>query len=197
MLWLVSLLLALLTGLGFPLERCWKYTQLVRKYHYYYFGVWFPYWFSVGQLEKESACRHKGVWSKDGARSYGLAQITWKVWKNELQRAGIYEIKTVKRNLKAQAYINYKAYKSAVCKKLWVMYQIYNGGTLVNLEIKRAGKCNWCEAYKHCRRKKVCFKNGQCISACKINYEYSLKIYNLGLKYKPGGEDETGEKYFW
>ena len=190
---LVLLIVSL--SFGGVLDRCNKYSNLVRRYHYHYFGLNFPYWFSIGQLQKESSCRHR-VLSSDGIGSEGLAQITWRVWKKQLLRAGIPEIKSIKNHLKAQAYINWLSYRRAICKKLWVMYQIYNGGTLVNKEIKRAGKCDHCLARRACKRRNVCFRNGQCINACDINYSYSFKVYKYGLKYAPLKAKTKGYE-FW
>jgi len=199
----IALFLLILIGVQLSwgksaLSRCNKYTPLVRKYHYYYFGVDFPYWFSVGQLYVESGCRHR-ISSADGIGSYGLAQITWKFWKDRLTKEGIKEIRSVEGNLRAQAYINYDAWKKTPkwCKKLWVTYQIYNGGLWVVKELKKAGKCDWCLAYKECRRRPICFKlksgKKKCISACEINYEYSVKVWKYGRRFRLVG-DKTGKR---
>lgn len=193
---LIALFVIQVSQAGLIKKRCIKYEHLVRQYHFFYFGVNFPYWYSLAQIEVESACIHNR-WSFDEARSYGLAQITWKIWKNKLRRAGIPEIYSVRNNLKAQAYINYLAWRTLNkrlewCKRLWVMYQIYNGGSLVIKEIRRAGECCWCSAYRNCRRRDICWKwRGKihCKNACDINYEYSLKIYNKGQKYRKGKDE--------
>lgn len=87
----------------------------------------------------------------------------------------------------SQAYINRDAWRQAVIKRLWVMFQIYNGGGLVNKEIKRAGGMNdWVKAKDQCRRGESCFTwKGQrsCRSNCDINYEYSVLVYKYGEKY--------------
>jgi hypothetical protein len=152
----------------------------------------FPYWYSVAQLLQESRCRN--VISLDGVGSQGLAQITFRWWKKDLAKIGVYNLRTTSNQLKAQAYINYKGYKKAKCKKLFVMYQIYNGGTLVNKELK--GTCKWSVGYNNCHRKIIHFKNGYTLNACKINYDYSKKIYLYGNKYYRDGTDS--EKWsFW
>jgi hypothetical protein len=160
----------------------------VRVAHYEVFGINFPYWFGVGQLKQESRCRN--VISRDGVGSQGLAQITYRVWRKFLNSKGIADLRTTRHQLKAQAYIMQDAKKQAYSSHLWVAYQIYNGGGLVNKEIKRARvKCGIREvphdvARAFCKRKLVYFDNGQSINACDINYDYSEKVYKYGMAYK-------------
>jgi len=47
----------LLTSPAYALDRCEILIQDVRVQHIKYFGFVFPYWYSVGQLKQESACR--------------------------------------------------------------------------------------------------------------------------------------------
>lgn len=175
------------------MQRCKDLVQQVKLSHYQYFGTDFPYHYSVAQLQQESNC--KNVISFDGVGSEGPAQITYRVWKEALRKQGIGEVKTTKNNLRAQAYINKLAYNEANHKKLWVMYQIYNGGGLVNKEITRAGKPDWAAAYAKCRRKVVRFKDGSTEKACDINYYYSKHISTFGEEYRTGSD---GSVYgFW
>ena len=174
-----------------PLEanqRCITLQQEIRRAHFLFFGVNFPYWYSVAQAEKESNCRHS-VLSSDGIGSEGFAQITWRWWKERLERAGIPEIKSIPNHAKAQAYINWYEYRLTKCKRLFEMYQRYNGGGLVTVELKRANSCEWKDGYRVCRRRNVCVwltKKGckQWKSACDINYTYSVAIYRLAYKYR-------------
>lgn len=136
----------------------------------------------MGQLQQESNCRN--VISRDGVGSEGLPQITFRVWKASLAKQGIFDIKSIPNQLKAHAYINYVSYKQDPYKHLWVTYQIYNGGTLVLKEIKRAGKVDWALAKKACSRKIIKFKDGSTESACDINYSYPKQIYKYGSTYK-------------
>lgn len=175
------------------LQRCQSLSQGVRKAHAYYFGVDFPYEYSVGQLQQESNCRD--VISRDGVGSEGPAQITYRLWQGALKQEGIAEIRSTANHLKAQAFINRSAWRQAEHKRLWVMYQIYNGGGLVNTEIRRAGKADWRAAYSVCRRKIVRFKDGSTESACDINYDYSRRVYRYGEQYRTVA---PGTKYqFW
>lgn len=171
------------------LERCKKLINDIRTSHFYYFGVDFPYWYSVAQAEKESACRHN-VLSTDGIGSEGFAQITYRWWQKELSKEGILEIKTIQNHSKAQAYINYYNYKRTVCKKLFEMYQLYNG-SFVSKDLKRANSCKWEDGLKYCIPKTICVYKvkGECRqtrTSCDINYSYSSKIYKLSQKYKTG-----------
>ncbi|MEM4385372.1 MAG: transglycosylase SLT domain-containing protein [Candidatus Anstonellales archaeon] len=173
----------------YSLESCKAYIQDVRSFHRQYFGTDFPYWYSVAQLEKESSCRHN-ILSSDRVGSEGLAQITYSLWKDKLSSEGIKEIKTISNHLKAQAYINkyYYTRLNHCDKKLWAMYQAYNGGFLVEKECRLANSSVKSEARKFCNRRDVCirFKGNKCIqyrNACDINYEYSDKIYKLSGKY--------------
>ncbi len=162
-------------------DRCQSYSQEVRKAHAYYFGIDFPWHYSVAQLQQESRCRD--VISRDGIGSQGAAQITYKWWRKPLIKAGIPEVSTRKNHLRAQAYINWDAWGQSP-RKLWVSYQIYNGGRLVLKEIKRAGKLDHAAARAECRRKIIRFNNGQTISACDINYEYPERIAKYAESYR-------------
>lgn len=164
------------------LDRCKSLAHRVKISHQQYFGVDFPYHYSVGQLQQESNC--KDVISRDGVGSEGPGQITYRLWADALKKQGIAEVKTTRNNLRAQAYINYAAHKQNPHKKLWVTYQIYNGGGLVIKEISRAGKLDWALAKAACRRKIVHFKGGYSESACDINYDYSKRIFKYGVTYK-------------
>ena len=164
------------------IERCQNLTQQVRVAHYKHFGTDFPYHYSIGQLQAESNCRN--IISRDGVGSEGVGQITYRVWKGALQKQGITDVKSTSNNVKAQAYINKVSYDQAKYKKLWVAYQIFNGGTLVNKELTRAGKDDWALAKAACRRKMIHFQGGYSESACTVNYDYSVKVYKYGQLYR-------------
>jgi hypothetical protein len=163
------------------IDRCRSYSQDVRTAHIYYFGLDFPWHYSVAQLQQESLCRD--VISRDGIGSQGAAQITYRWWRKPLAKVGIDEISSRKGHLRAQAYINWDAWGQSP-RKLWVSYQIYNGGRLVLKEIKRAGAVDHTAARAECRRKIIRFNNGQEISACDINYEYSERISRFAERYR-------------
>ena len=184
----MKILLLMVLSISLFAGRCNSYAQEVRVSHEYVFGIGFPYWFGIGQLQQESNCRN--VISKDGVGSQGLPQITYRIWQKYLNSKGIDNIISSTNQLHAQAWIMKDAKKQAYSSHLWVAYQLYNGGPLVNKEIKRARKdlgireVPWEIARKYCKRKIVHFSNGQSINACDINYDYSKKIYKYGLIYK-------------
>jgi len=172
-------------------DRCRHYIQDVRRAHYRVFGLNYPYWYGVGQLQQESNCRN--VLSRDGVGSEGLPQITYRIWKKFLRKKGIPNIKTIRNQLLAQAYIMKNCKIQAYSSHLWVAYQLYNGGPLINKEITRARRFYGIREVPHeiarefCIRKKVRFSNGQVIDACDINYEYSEKVYKYGQWYNITG----------
>lgn len=173
----------------------------IRKVHMFYFGVDYPWWYSVTQTKKESLCRHL-ILSSDGVGSKGFAQITFRWWKEKLEREGITEIKSIPNHAKAQAFINKYEYDRTICKKLFEMYQRYNGGALVSQELKQAKSCKWEDGYRVCKRKDVCVwatPKGckQYRNACDINYTYSLEIFKSGQKYNPGVTKEIYAFAFW
>lgn len=167
---------------------CNKYVKDVRKAHFQVFGIDYPYWYGVAQLQKESGCRN--VISNDGIGSQGLAQITYRWWKKFLSSKGIDEIISVRNQTLAQAYIMKNSKNQAYSSHLWVSYQIYNGGSLVNKEITRAREDLKLREIPHqiarlyCKRKDIVFSNGQVINACDINYNYPVKIYMYAQKWK-------------
>lgn len=179
-------------------DKCKEYKHEVRKSHYLVFGIDFPYWYAIGQNKQESNCMD--VISKDGIGSRGIPQITYRLWEDYLSKNGIDNIDTIQNQLLAQAYIMQDAKKQAFSSHLWVAYQVYNGGGLVNKEIKKARndlgirEVPHCIARRYCDRKVITFNNGQKIDACDINYEYSQKIYKYAQPYKLFSD---GDYIFW
>lgn len=169
-------------------DRCQSYVQDVRRAHYKVFGLDYPYYYGVGQLKQESLCRD--AISRDGVGSQGVAQITYRVWQKYLSKNGVMHLNSISNQLDAQALIMRDCKKQAYSSHLWVAYQIYNGGALVNKEITRARtttgirEITHAVAREYCKRKTITFSNGQKINACDINYEYSEKVFKYGNSYK-------------
>ena len=174
---------------GSSIKRCELYKTSERVSHEAVFGLDFPWYYGMGQIQQESLCRN--VLSNDGVGSQGIAQITMSVWGSFLAKKGIHGLKTTQNQTRSQAEIMKTQFDQSVNKKLWIAYQIYNGGGLVNKEIKTASKVYGTpitlithdQAKIFCKRKIIKFNNGQTISACEINYDYSTKVYNYGNKY--------------
>lgn len=182
------LLLILWVGDAQASDRCQSYSQEVRKAHSFYFGIDYPWHYSVAQLQQESNCRN--VTSRDGIGSQGLPQITYRWWKKPLAKAGIPDIISVSNQLRAQAFINFDASGQNRWKYLWINYQIYNGGRLVLKEIDRAGHPCWDSARTFCERRVITFSSGQKIDACDINYDYSKKIFDYADNYRIGPDSD-------
>ncbi len=192
----IALLLMVTTAWAGAVDRCRGYAQETRRAHFAAFGLDYPWWYAVGQLQAESGCRD--VLSRDGVGSEGPAQITYRWWRPALDRADISEIRTTRNHLRAQAFINHDAWRQASkaeAARLWVAFQIYNGGGLVLREIGIAGVCDWQAAKDQCRRKIVVYADGSRESACSINYDYSRKVYRYGQFFRLGGD---GDRFrFW
>lgn len=184
------LLLALLLALAGPAQagtvagRCRQYAEEVRQEHFRQFGVDYPWHYALGQLQQESGCRN--VVSLDGIGSAGVSQVTWSFWGPHLVKAGIPDLATSRHQIRAQALINRDAWDQAHPKRLWIGFQIYNGGRLVLKEIAAAGVADWAAARAKCRRRVVVFKSGQRLDACEINYDYSQKLAAYGAQYRIG-----------
>ena len=178
----------LLSTLTLWAGRCQKYIQLERVAHYAVFGVDYPYWYGIGQLQQESGCRD--IISRDGVGSQGVAQITYRVWQKFLNKKGIKNLYSVGNQIHAQAYIMKNCKKQAYSSHLWVAYSVYNSGHIVNKEITKARKALHIRevpyhiAKKFCKRRMIHFNNGQTISACKIGYDYPKRVFKYGQKYK-------------
>jgi len=168
--------------------RCLQYAQNVRVEHFREFGIDYPWHYAVGQLQQESGCRN--IISNDGVGSQGVAQITWKVWGKYLVAHGVTDMVGIRNQLRGQALINKDSWNQAKPKKLWISWQIYNGGRLVLKEIERAGSPDWDMARNECHRKVITFASGQKIDACEINYSYSKLIFKYGDQYRIGPDSD-------
>lgn len=203
-------ILTLLAVNLFALERCAMLKQKVRVEHFKVFGTSFPWQYGVAQLHAESGCRE--MISNDGAGSQGVAQITYRLWKNVLDKNGITEIQSTPNQLRAQAVIMKSVHREG--DPLWVTYQIYNGGGWVLKEIKRAGEMDWAKAKRQCEEYRERKLNGEKAldartnsrftlkdgtvqekSNCDINYKYSYDIYTLGGQY--GNVQDNPQFRYW
>jgi hypothetical protein len=86
-----------------------------------------------------------------------------------------------KQAIRMQAFYMYRIHtKENWTGRLWIDYQVYNGGktTLYN-EYQRAGILNWELMKKECHRKS---------NFCDINYGYSKKVERYGEGYRRGAD---------
>lgn len=163
-------------------DRCTSYVREVRIAHFKEFGLDFPYQYGVAQLLAESNCRD--IISNDGVGSQGVAQITYRLWQKVLDEGGIKSISSSSNSIKAQALIMKHLHKPEY--PLWVTYQLYNGGSWVLKEIRKAGATDWDKAKAQCTRGNSKFTTSKGVvyrSNCDINYSYSKEIFKYGKRY--------------
>jgi len=210
----ILLLVTCIVSIGDARDYCINnYGGYVKKYSTRYFGVDFPYWYSIGVLKTESNC----VWirSKDGHGSVGVAQITPKWWDEELVKAGYGKYATdPATHIGAFKYMLFQVYKNVIdicktpadTKKLWITYQGYNRSIgKLNREVQQASVCSYDLWRFLCKERDVCvwrLSDGSCgqwRNGCDINSSYSRKIYDYGSQYKRFlGVDSFETRYiFW
>ena len=171
-------------------DRCLFLARPIQEASFKYISKDFPYWYNIGLAKKETNC--KWIKSLDGHGSVGYFQLTPKFLDTLLRPLfPDYDREYSKDHFYAFAYYLRSLIETSPVKKLWVIYQLYNGGDWVVKECKRAGSWEWVKCKEQCKRGVVCVwktKEGcrQYRSACDINYEYSLKIHQFGQKYKQG-----------
>lgn len=169
-------------------DRCLSLVNPVREATYKYIANDFPYWYNVGLAKKETNCRW--IKSLDGHGSVGYFQLTPKFLDTYLKPLfPDYTKEYSKDHFYAFAYYLKSLINKCPVKKLWVVYQMYNGGNWVLNECKKAGIWEWEKCKNQCKRGMVCVwkTNEGCKqyrSACDINYMYSVKVYQFGQAYK-------------
>jgi hypothetical protein len=188
---LIAVLVVLLwIEVGFASDRCDSLVAPIKKVSQYYLGYEFPWWYNVGVAKKETNCRW--VSSLDGYGSVGYFQLTPKFLDRLLRPLfPDYDKSYSSQHFEAFAYYVGMLLKSSPVRKLWVVYQRYNGGDWVLRECQRVGCWVWEECYRECRRGSVCVWRTvdgckQWRSACEINYEYSLRVWQYGRRWKEG-----------
>ena len=168
-------------------DRCVRYVQDVRVQHHYYFGLGFPYWYGVGQLKAESACR-AGVTAFDAGM--GIAQMMPKTAQhiNSLMGEAL-DPYNPRQAIRMQAFYMHRIHTSENwTDRLWIAYQIYNGGrgTLLS-EYRRAGVAEWAAMKAQCRRRVLHLSWG-ILDLCHVNYDYSKKVERFGDLYRRGSD---------
>lgn len=164
--------------------KCIRLKTMIKQASHEILGSDYPFWYNIGLVETETNCQFKI--SIDGHGSIGYGQITKKVWHKVLYPLFPDYDKPSLQHFYALSYILKVGMKKAC--KLWQVYAWYNGGAWVYKECK--GSCDYEGCKKNCRRGNVCvrfhYKCLQYRSACDINYQYPVKVYHNGLKYKEG-----------
>ena len=175
------------------LDRCQDYLPLVRNASIQFLGPNYPYHYNLGQLQQESRCRN--VVSFDMGR--GLAQFMDGTAKyvNKIYGTNL-DPMNPEHAIKLQAmYMSQIEKKENFSDRLWISYQIYNGGrkTLYQ-EYEGAGEINWNKMKDVCKRRVITLKNGSKLDMCEVNYDYSMKIYRYGNQYRTYSKDG---RRFW
>lgn len=180
--WLILLLVAVPAH---ALDRCEAHIKDVRVEHTKYFGIQFPYWYGIGQLKAESACR-TNITAFDAGQ--GIAQFMPKTAQYIQSLIGeALDPYNPRQAIRMQAfYMNRIHRKENWTDRLWVSYQIYNGGrgTLYN-EYQRAGLTDWGLMKLSCQRMKIKMK-WEVLDLCTVNYDYSKKVEKYGNQYRKG-----------
>lgn len=183
---LLVILIAVFFALpGYALDRCEAHVRDVRIEHVKQFGLQFPYWYGVGQLKQESACR-AGVTAFDDGQ--GIAQFMPKTARYIQSLMGEeLDPYNPKHAIRMQAFYMARIHRAENWTgRLWISYQIYNGGRgALHQEFLRAGLVDWELMRLSCQRKKIAMKWGV-LDLCAVNYDYSKKIRTYSDTYRRG-----------
>lgn len=193
----VWLILGLLFGIvlaftldAYGLERCKQYVHVVRQQHEKYFGLDYPYWYGVGQLQQESNCR-ADVTAFDGGM--GLTQFMPATVRGAEKYLGPLDMYNPSHAIRAQAWYMSQIHKGNWSGALWLTYCFYNSGAgTMKKEYLRSIAANSChcdetnyDAMKAvCKRRVITLKSGALLDLCQVGYDYPKQIYRFGQKYK-------------
>jgi hypothetical protein len=172
---------------AWAVDRCQQYLQQVRIEHIKYFGFAFPYWYALGQLKQESACKEKSTAFDQGQ---GIAQFMPKTEKYiESLMGEQLDPYNPKQAIRMQAFYMDRIHdKENWTDRLWISYQIYNGGASpLKKEYVRAGLLDWDFMKLSCQRKKIQMKWGV-LDLCSTNYNYSKQVEKYGNQYRRGAD---------
>lgn len=182
----LTILILLFISPVYALDRCADYIPDVRSAHARYWGYDYPWWYGVGQLKQESACR-ANVTAFDAGM--GIAQFmpaTAKEIKRLMGQPNL-DPYNPEHAIRMQAFYMYRLHKQNWSGELWLDYQAYNGGWgNLKAEYNRAGETDWDKMKEQCRRKTITLKNGSKLDFCEVNYDYSVKVYKYGKVYRQG-----------
>lgn len=183
---IISFLVIFFTSDLYGLDRCREFITDVRNSHIRNFDGNFPWWYALGQIEQESACRANVTAFDAGMGLTQFMPATWNSIKKQMGRPDLNPYKAAD-SIEAQAFYMASIQKKENWtnpKRLWISYQIYNGGRgLLYKEYQRAGVLDWDLMKSECQRKKIKMNWGT-LDLCEVNYDYSKKVYKRGDKYR-------------
>lgn len=178
-------------------DRCTAYRSAAIEASMMYFGS-FPWWYLLGQLRQESCCR-ADVTAFDGGM--GIAQFMPKtaeeIYRMMQQRLNPYNTRDA---IRMQAFYMSRLDRQAAAipgnaeRKLFLSFMAYNSGLgNVKKEAIRAGSTDHQEMRSVCRRKILTLKNGNKLDLCDVGYDYPVRIYKYGQRYRSGQDT----RIFW
>ena len=166
------------------LDYCSTYIHAVKTASARYFGPAFPYHYAIGQLRQESACKSK-VTAFDGGM--GIAQFMPKTSKYIQSLMGeALDPYNPEHAIKMQAFYMARIHaKENWTNKLFISYQIYNGGAgTLKKEFKLAGCSDWEKMKANCKRKVIILKSGRPLDFCEVNYDYPVRVERYAKQYR-------------
>jgi hypothetical protein len=181
---LITFLFAYLAHGG---SRCEIYVKDVRVEHIRNFGLAYPYWYGVGQLQQESGCKATVTAFDSGM---GMAQFMPKTSQYIQSLMGqALDPYNPKHAIRMQAFYMARIHRLenwVSGSPLWIDYQIYNGGKgSLQKEAIRAGLVDWDIMKFVCQRKKIQLKSSV-LDLCEVNYSYSKQVEKYGNQYRRG-----------
>jgi soluble lytic murein transglycosylase-like protein len=176
---------------AFAVDRCAQYVPEERQQHFYYFGLDFPYWYGVGQIQQESRCR-ADVTAFDGGK--GLTQFMPATEAGVEKYLGPLNMYNPSHAIKAQAWYMKQIHKANWNGALWLSYCFYNSGEgTMRKEYKRSITLCHCKETSYdmmkavCKRRIIQLKSGP-LDLCQVGYDYPKQIYKYGQRYKTSSD---------
>jgi hypothetical protein len=175
-------------------DRCRDFLPDVRSAHIRYLGLSYPWWYGVGQLKQESACR-ADVTAFDAGQ--GIAQFMPATARevNRLMGANLNPYNP-EHATRMQAFYMARLNRSRPDPGpgLWALYQAYNGGwPALRGEEMRAGAWSRTSMRTECFRKKIVLRSGALLDLCEVNYDYSVRVHRYGQTYRISAD---GRRFF-
>jgi hypothetical protein len=164
-------------------DRCNEYIPTVRQQHWKYFGLEYPYWYGVSQLQVESGCR-PDITSFDEGQ--GIAQFMRNTEEGVERDLGEeLNMYNPDQAIRAQAFYMHQLHQQNWTGKLWLTYCFYNSGYgTMRKEYLRAGSSDYAKMKNNCRRNVIVLSSGTTLDLCEVGYSYPIKIDKKAIPYR-------------